>query len=61
VRKKLSCREIGIDCSYMEAASTEELVIKTALKHISEVHIKKPEEISPELKSKVSLDRSPIT
>jgi hypothetical protein len=45
----------------MEAASTEELVIKTALKHISEVHIKKPEEISPELKSKVSLDRSPIT
>jgi hypothetical protein len=37
----------------MVTASTEELVIKTALKHISEVHIKKPDEISPELKTKM--------
>lgn len=37
----------------MVTASTEELVIKTALKHISEVHIRKPDEISPELKAKI--------
>jgi len=37
----------------MVTASTEELGIKTALKHISEVHIKKPDEISPELKAKM--------
>jgi predicted small metal-binding protein len=51
--KKLSCREIGIDCSYMVAGSNEELVLQTALKHTSEVYIKKPEEISPELKAKM--------
>ena len=53
MRKKLSCREIGIDCSYLVTATDEELVMQTALKHISEVHIKKPEEISPELKAKM--------
>jgi predicted small metal-binding protein len=37
----------------MVTANTEELVMETALKHISKVHIKKPEEISPELKAKM--------
>jgi predicted small metal-binding protein len=59
VRKKLSCREIGIDCSYLVTATDEELVMQTALKHISEVHIKKPEEISPELKAKMKASIKP--
>jgi predicted small metal-binding protein len=53
VRKKLSCNKIGIDCSYMVTATTEKLLMQTALKHISEFHIKKPQEISPELKAKM--------
>jgi predicted small metal-binding protein len=53
VRKKLSCSDVGLDCSYMVTASTEELVMETALKHMSKVHIKKPEEITPELKAKM--------
>jgi predicted small metal-binding protein len=60
VRKKLSCREIGIGRSYMvTAASTEGLVMQTALKHISEFHIKKLEEISPELKAKMKASIKP--
>jgi predicted small metal-binding protein len=59
VRKKLSCREIGIDCSYMVTASNEELLMQTALKHISEVHIKKPEEISSEFKAKMKASIRP--
>jgi predicted small metal-binding protein len=59
VRKKLSCREIGIDCSYMVTASTEELVMQTALKHISEAHIKIPDEIGPELKAKMKASIKP--
>lgn len=58
--KKLSCREIGIGRSYnMTASSTEGLVMQTALKHISEFHIKKPEEISPELKVKMKASIKP--
>jgi predicted small metal-binding protein len=45
--------KIGMDCSYMVTATTEELLMETALKHISEFHIKKPQEISPELKAKM--------
>ena len=37
-RKKLSYREIGL-----VTASNDKLVMKTALKHIIEVHIKKQE------------------
>jgi hypothetical protein len=37
----------------MVTASTEELVMQTALKHISEAHIKIPDEIGPELKVKM--------
>jgi predicted small metal-binding protein len=43
----------------MVTASSEELVMQTALKHISEVHIKKPEEISPELKAKMKSNIKP--
>ena len=59
VRKKLTCREIGIDCSYTVAATTEELPMQTALKHISEIHVKKPEEISQELKAKMKATIKP--
>jgi predicted small metal-binding protein len=44
---------IGIDCSYLVTATTEELLMETALKHISDFHIKKPQEINPELKAKM--------
>jgi hypothetical protein len=37
----------------MVTATTEELLMQTALKHISEFHIKKPQEIGPELKAKM--------
>ena len=43
----------------MLTATDEELVMKTALKHISDVHIKKPEEISPELKAKMKASIKP--
>gem|GEM_PF-6068390 len=43
----------------MVTATDEELVMQTALKHISEVHIKKPEEISPELKAKMKASIKP--
>jgi predicted small metal-binding protein len=44
---------------HMVTTSTEELVMKTALKHINKVHIKKPEEISPELKAKMKASIKP--
>ena len=59
MRRKLSCRKIGIDCSYMVTATAEELLMETALKHISEFHIKKPEGISPELKAKMKATIKP--
>jgi predicted small metal-binding protein len=49
VRKKLSCSDIGLDCFYMVTATAQELVMETALKHISEIHIIKPEEITSEM------------
>jgi predicted small metal-binding protein len=49
VRKKLSCSDMGLDCSCMGPATTEELVMKTALKHISVIHIINPEEITSEM------------
>jgi predicted small metal-binding protein len=49
VRKKLSCSDIGLDCSYMVTATIEELVMETAFKHITEIHIINQEEITSEM------------
>jgi hypothetical protein len=43
----------------MVTATNEELLMQTALKHISEVHIKKPKEISSELKAKMKASIKP--
>jgi len=50
--KKLSCTEIGIDCFYTVAASNEELVLRTALKHISEVTSKNRKKLAQNWKQK---------
>ncbi len=43
----------------MVTATNEELLMQTALKHISEVHIKKPKEISSEFKAKMKASIRP--
>jgi predicted small metal-binding protein len=43
----------------MVTATNEELLMQTALKHISEVHIKKSKEISSELKAKMKASIKP--
>jgi predicted small metal-binding protein len=52
VRKKLSCGEIGIDCSYMVTATNEELLMQTALKHISEFTLENRRKLAQNLKQK---------
>jgi predicted small metal-binding protein len=52
--KKLACRDIGLDCGYIIEGETEEETIKNAKQHIWEVHAIKQEEITSEMKAKIT-------
>ena len=52
--KKLACRDIGLDCSYIIEGEREEDIIKNAKQHIWEVHAIKQEEITSEMKAKIT-------
>jgi predicted small metal-binding protein len=52
--KKLACRDIGLDCGYIIKGETEEEVIKNAKQHIWEVHAIKQDEITSEMKAKIT-------
>jgi predicted small metal-binding protein len=52
--KKLACRDIGLDCGYIIEGEGEEGVIKNAKQHICEVHAIKQEEITSEMKAKIT-------
>jgi predicted small metal-binding protein len=52
--KKLACRDIGLDCGYIIEGEREEDIIKTAKQHIWEVHAIKQEEITSEMKAKIT-------
>ena len=52
--KNLACRDIGLDCGYIIEGEREEDIIKTAKQHIWEVHAIKQEEITSEMKAKIT-------
>jgi predicted small metal-binding protein len=52
--KKLACRDIGLDCGYIIEGEREEDIIKNAKQHIWEVHAIKQEEITSEMKAKIT-------
>jgi predicted small metal-binding protein len=52
--KKLACRDIGLDCGYIIEGETEEDIIKNAKQHIWEVHAIKQDEITSEMKAKIT-------
>ena len=52
--KKLACRDIGLDCGYIIEGEREEDIIKNAYQHAWEVHAIKQEEMTSEMKAKIT-------
>ncbi len=52
--KKLACRDIGLDCGYIIEGVREEDIIKNAYQHVWEVHAIKQEEMTSEMKAKIT-------
>jgi predicted small metal-binding protein len=51
--KKLSCRDVGLDCDFVMEGVSEEEVLDKAQQHAYEVHAIKPEEMTSEMKVKI--------
>jgi predicted small metal-binding protein len=52
--KKLACRDIGLDCGYIIEGEREEDIINDAKQHVWEVHAIKQEEMTSEMKAKIT-------
>ena len=52
--KKLACRDIGLDCGYIIEGEREEDIIKNAYQHVWEVHAIKQEEMTSEMKARIT-------
>ena len=52
--KKLACRDIGLDCDYIIEGEREQDIINNAKQHIWEVHAIKQEEMTSEMKAKIT-------
>ena len=52
--KKLACSDIGLDCSYIIEGEREEDIVKNAKQHVWEVHAIKEEEMTSEMKAKIT-------
>jgi predicted small metal-binding protein len=52
--KKLACRDIGLDCGCIIEGEREEDIIKNAYQHVWEVHAIKQEEMTSEMKAKIT-------
>ena len=48
--KRLTCRDVGLDCDFVMNGSTEEEVLNKANDHAWKVHAIKPEEMTSEMK-----------
>jgi predicted small metal-binding protein len=51
--KKLSCRDVGLDCDFVMEGVSEEEVLNKAQRHAYEVHAIKPEEMTSDMKVKI--------
>ncbi len=51
--KRLTCRDVGLDCDFIMNGSTEEEVLNKANDHAWKVHAIKPEEMTSEMKVKI--------
>ena len=51
--KKLTCRDIGLDCESIIEGDTQEEIEKNIAHHVWEVHAIKPEEATSEMKIKI--------
>jgi predicted small metal-binding protein len=51
--KKLSCRDVGLDCDFVMEGVSEGEVLNKAQQHAYEVHAIKPEEMTSEMKVKI--------
>jgi predicted small metal-binding protein len=51
--KRLTCRDVGLDCDFVMNGSTEEEVLNKANDHAWKVHAIKPEEMTSEMKVKI--------
>lgn len=51
--KRLTCRDVGLDCDFVMNGSTEEEVLIKANDHAWKVHAIKPEEMTSEMKVKI--------
>lgn len=52
--KKLTCHDIGLDCGYIIEGETDEDIIKSAEQHIWKIHAIQPEEITSEMKARIT-------
>jgi predicted small metal-binding protein len=52
--KKLACHDIGLDCGYIIEGETDEDIIKSAEQHIWKIHAIQPEEITSEMKARIT-------
>lgn len=52
--KQLACHDIGLDCRYIIEDKTEEDIVKSAEQYIWEIHAIKPEEITSEMKARIT-------
>jgi predicted small metal-binding protein len=51
--KRLSCRDIGLDCDQVILGDSEEAVIDRAVKHAWEAHAISDKEMTSEMKSRI--------
>lgn len=51
--KRLTCRDVGLDCDFVMNGSTEEEVLNKVNDHAWKVHAIKPEEMTSEMKVKI--------
>ena len=51
--KRLTCRDVGLDCEFVMDGSTEEDILNKANDHAWKVHAIKPEEMTSEMKVKI--------
>lgn len=51
--KRLTCRDVGLDCDFVMNGSTEGEVLNKANDHAWKVHAIKPEEMTSEMKVKI--------
>ena len=54
IEYKLACHDIGLDCGYIIEDKTEEDIVKSAEQHIWEIHAIKPEEITSEMRARIT-------